>query len=480
MQGCVEWVSKYSINSTCTLENGSLGNHCTNEVNSACTQSLNECSGSTSVTTAKVAPSSHLAQHLNLTHNPRISCGTCVSNSNLESTPSQEASPAQDSKIDSESHKSAESPKDLESRFKNIDSNLESNATESKSKTISESKKLTESTTPQNLNKALPDSNNGCDSTDLAELQNCAIFAEQKSDSNMSHEVQTAPRPCRGVKNALRKCRSAFLAFLTRQGYSEALPPKDILCGCRKEKRRFIFFGAKGSGEGINPFFFCENKRVQKDKEVFVGQEILRNEEIQNLGNTENPRGQNLASEQIQNLDSQIPLESQVDSQKSKKETSQGESIKNTFARFYTAFRHTRFYTLLCWLLTFNFINITWIFFRAENIQGALNLIKGMFGGVVVLPSFLESKLGFLGSYYINGVAVGFGKWAEAIEDSSMIVIPSVLGALLLCVWGRNSIELLRAFVPRLRALAFGVLLFYTALFMLGAHATTEFLYFNF
>ena len=153
---------------------------------------------------------------------------------------------------------------------------------------------------------------------------------------------------------------------------------------------------------------------------------------------------------------------------------------KVLLARFYTSFRHTRFYTLLCWLLTFNFINITWIFFRAENIQGALNLIKGMFGGVVVLPSFLESKLGFLGSYYINGVAVGFGKWAEAIEDSSMIVIPSVLGALLLCVWGRNSIELLRAFVPRLRALAFGVLLFYTALFMLGAHATTEFLYFNF
>ena len=75
--------------------NGVLG------LNSACTharptganpsgQSLNECFGSTSVTTTKVAPSSRLAQHLNLTHNPRISCSTCVSNSNLESAQIQD------------------------------------------------------------------------------------------------------------------------------------------------------------------------------------------------------------------------------------------------------------------------------------------------------------------------------------------------------------------------------------------------------
>ena len=51
-----------------------------------------------------------------------------------------------------------------------------------------------------------------------------------------------------------------------------------------------------------------------------------------------------------------------------------------SFARFYTALRHTRLYTLLCWFLTFNFVNIAWIFFRAENIQGACNLLKGMFG----------------------------------------------------------------------------------------------------
>ena len=61
---------------------------------------------------------------------------------------------------------------------------------------------------------------------------------------------------------------------------------------------------------------------------------------------------------------------------------SQPNKIHNpySFARFYTALRHTRLYTLLCWFLTFNFVNIAWIFFRAENIQGACNLLKGMFG----------------------------------------------------------------------------------------------------
>ncbi|TLD84229.1 MBOAT family O-acyltransferase, partial [Helicobacter sp. MIT 05-5294] len=43
-----------------------------------------------------------------------------------------------------------------------------------------------------------------------------------------------------------------------------------------------------------------------------------------------------------------------------------------------------KIYSLCCWILTFNFINITWIFFRAENLQGALNLLKGMFGIVWV------------------------------------------------------------------------------------------------
>ena len=67
----------------------------------------------------------------------------------------------------------------------------------------------------------------------------------------------TASRPCRVWqsasffrKNALRECRSAFLAFLAflpRQGYSEALPPKDILLAAQKVA---AFSGLRGAGRG--------------------------------------------------------------------------------------------------------------------------------------------------------------------------------------------------------------------------------------
>ncbi|MBF0540378.1 MAG: MBOAT family protein [Nitrospirae bacterium] len=34
----------------------------------------------------------------------------------------------------------------------------------------------------------------------------------------------------------------------------------------------------------------------------------------------------------------------------------------------------------LSWFLTFNFLNLTWIFFRAEKVESAINIITGMFG----------------------------------------------------------------------------------------------------
>ena len=148
---------------------------------------------------------------------------------------------------------------------------------------------------------------------------------------------------------------------------------------------------------------------------------------------------------------------------------------KHHFARIYLAFMQTKLYKALCWFLTFNFVNIAWIFFRAENIQGARNLLKGMFGGTyIALPNFLENTLAFLKT---RGVV--FEKWLENVQADFMVLL-WIFGVLLLCLWFRNSVEMLRCFTPKIRNLAFGTLLFYAALFMLGEHAATEFLYFNF
>ncbi|EAH6258015.1 MBOAT family protein, partial [Campylobacter jejuni] len=56
-------------------------------------------------------------------------------------------------------------------------------------------------------------------------------------------------------------------------------------------------------------------------------------------------------------------------------------------------FLNSKIYKIISWFITFNFINIAWIFFRSENLQGAINLLKSMFGVIwVELP--LKFKAG--------------------------------------------------------------------------------------
>ncbi|WP_305367093.1 MBOAT family protein [Helicobacter sp. CLO-3] len=131
--------------------------------------------------------------------------------------------------------------------------------------------------------------------------------------------------------------------------------------------------------------------------------------------------------------------------------------------------------TLLYWFLTFNFVNLSWIFFRAENISGALNLIKGMFSGVIVLPNFLESKLGFLEKY-----GVGFDWWDNSIlEANSFVLAGTLLGALLLVVVCKNSFEISSKLDNKKMFFAGALFMLCTAQLGISSYVP-EFLYFNF
>lgn len=59
--------------------------------------------------------------------------------------------------------------------------------------------------------------------------------------------------------------------------------------------------------------------------------------------------------------------------------------------------------TALAWLATFAFTNVSWVFFRADSVQGALDVIRGMVGlnGVALHP-YLEGPLSFLADYGIR------------------------------------------------------------------------------
>ena len=125
--------------------------------------------------------------------------------------------------------------------------------------------------------------------------------------------------------------------------------------------------------------------------------------------------------------------------------------------------------TLFYWFLTFNFVNLSWIFFRAENISGALNLIKGMFSGAVVLPMSLESKFSFLKDSGSNII----GEYVFAFFGMLIAIFILVL----VC---KNSCQYLQKFRPTLFVLFFTLCMIIITFATLSERNSSEFIYFNF
>ena len=145
------------------------------------------------------------------------------------------------------------------------------------------SSEITESTTPKNLSKALPNINNVRNSASRAESMaiDSAIFAQQKSNKICSAAAHTDARPCRGGKNQEQGGSSATADFsketsfskeacaLPRQGDSEALSPiaqKDPT-GCKRSAAKtaalYSFRGWGERGEG-KPFFFLRKQAMMR------------------------------------------------------------------------------------------------------------------------------------------------------------------------------------------------------------------------
>lgn len=128
---------------------------------------------------------------------------------------------------------------------------------------------------------------------------------------------------------------------------------------------------------------------------------------------------------------------------------------------------------VLAWIVTFNFVNIAWVFFRAKTWDDAIKVLAGMFGvNGIVLPKNLEKSLGFLANY-----GVEFGSWMRNIKNHGD---PSfyILFFIFFCLFMKNSNEALEKFRPDWKHLFFALALAIWALTSMGK--ISEFLYFNF
>ena len=103
--------------------------------------------------------------------------------------------------------------------------------------------------------------------------------------------------------------------------------------------------------------------------------------------------------------------------------------------------------SILAWFITFNFVNIAWVFFRAKEWDDAIKVLEGMFGITeLIKPEFK--------------------------------VIKWVLAAFLIVLFAKNSNELLKNMKHSSKYLFINIVLFWIALAQINK--VSEFLYFNF
>jgi D-alanyl-lipoteichoic acid acyltransferase DltB (MBOAT superfamily) len=123
----------------------------------------------------------------------------------------------------------------------------------------------------------------------------------------------------------------------------------------------------------------------------------------------------------------------------------------------------------LAWFITFNFVNIAWVFFRANSFDDALKVIKGMFSSKLVLPDLLASKLSFLQSYGIE-----FG----ALSSVTPFSVAFILFGFGLVLLSKNTMQFMQTQVVSTRYLLLSALLF--SISILSFYKVSEFIYFNF
>jgi len=127
---------------------------------------------------------------------------------------------------------------------------------------------------------------------------------------------------------------------------------------------------------------------------------------------------------------------------------------------------------VLAWFITFNFVNIAWVFFRAKEWEDAVKVLKAMFGmsGIVFSSKYTE-KLSFLSEYGIE-----FGAWLPNIDGNksgTWIFVGLII--VLLC---KNSMQLKETFKPNKWYLLFSIIIMMYA--VSNMNKLSEFLYFNF
>jgi hypothetical protein len=131
----------------------------------------------------------------------------------------------------------------------------------------------------------------------------------------------------------------------------------------------------------------------------------------------------------------------------------------------------------MAWLLTFSFINFTWIFFRAKTLDDALRVIHGMADinsmlnlSVIDIPTNSLAWGGWFSDYLLRWLPAGLA--ADALCFGAIVLAFGIISQ-------KNSVELMTNCQAKAK-LSGALLLFCIAMYSLITTTSTVFLYFNF
>jgi alginate O-acetyltransferase complex protein AlgI len=132
---------------------------------------------------------------------------------------------------------------------------------------------------------------------------------------------------------------------------------------------------------------------------------------------------------------------------------------------------------VVAWLLTFGFVNITWVFFRAKTFDDAFRVIRGMADinsaldfPVIVIPTSNLAWGGWFSDYLLRCLPAGLA--SNVLCFSAIILALGIISQ-------KNSFELMSS-GQSMAKLSGALLLFCIAMYSVMITTSSVFLYFNF
>ena len=133
-----------------------------------------------------------------------------------------------------------------------------------------------------------------------------------------------------------------------------------------------------------------------------------------------------------------------------------------------------KLWTWLAWLITFNFINIAWVFFRAKDWDSAIKILSSMFDvNNIVLKESLANKLSFLSEYHVH-----FSEVIKMTHDGKDLLNWLLLGFLLTLLFKNTNYWMKKTL--NIWYILLSAILFAYAILITSISSTQVFLYFNF